>query len=120
MPCGYARALFRPHKVSFQGCALFKRASVAWFTAAAFLACSQILVSLLLPNGYTLHVFSDALQTLLLLACYLTTLPNQVGGRGSSPPFSTLFSLAFALLLLNQVSLSFFDAVLLAPPASVF
>jgi hypothetical protein len=120
MSCGYARALFRPQKVSSQGCVLFKRASVVWFTAAALLACSQIFVSLLLPNGYTLHVFSDALQTLLLLACYLTTLPNQVGGRGSSPAFWTLLSLGFALWLLNQVLWTFYETVLHAPPASGF
>ena len=91
-----------------------------WFTAAALLACAQIFVSLLLPNGYTLHVFSDALQTLLLLACYLTTLPNQVGGRGSSPAFWTLLSLGFALWLLNQVLWTFYEAVLHSPPASGF
>ena len=112
--------LFLPHNVSSKGCVLFKRASVVWFTAAAFLACSQIFVSLLLPDGYSLHVFSDALQTLLLLACYLTTLPNQVGGRGSSPAFWTLLSLGFALWLLNQVLWTFYEAVLHAPPASGF
>ncbi len=97
-----------------------KRTSVAWFTAAAILACAQIFFSLLLPNGYTLHVLSDGLQTLLLLACYLTTLPNQVGGRGSSPTFWTLLSFGFALWLLNQVLWTFYEAVLHAPPASGF
>ena len=99
---------------------MFKRASVAWFTAAGILVCAQIFVSLLLPNGYLLHVFSDSLQTLLLLACYLTTLPNQVGGRGSSSAFWTLLSLGFALWLLNQVLWTFYEAVLQAPPASGF
>ena len=101
-------------------CRLFKRTSVAWFVAAGILACSQIFFSLLLPNGYTLHVFSDGLQTLLLLACYLTTLPNQVGGRGSSSTFWTLLSLGFALWLLNQVLWTFYEAVLQAPPPSGF
>ena len=87
---------------------------------AAILACAQIFVSLLLPNDYPLHVFSDGLQTALLLACYLTTLPNQVGGRGSSPAFWTLLSLGFALWLLNQVLWTFYEAVLHAPPASGF
>ncbi|HKW24170.1 MAG TPA: hypothetical protein VJN48_00220 [Terriglobales bacterium] len=99
---------------------MFKRASVVWVAAAVVLACAQIFASLLLPNGYTLHVFSDALQTLLLLACYLTTLPNQVGGRGSSPAFWTLLSLGFALWLLNLVLWTFYEAVLHAPPASGF
>jgi hypothetical protein len=99
---------------------LFKRASVAWFTVAAILACAQILVSLLLPNDYPLHVFSDGLQTALLLACYLTTLPNQVGGRGSSPAFWTLLSFGFAFWLLNQVLWTFYEVVLRAPPASGF
>jgi hypothetical protein len=97
---------------------LFKNGSVAWFTAAGLLACAHIFVSLLLPDGYTLHIFSDAVQTLLLLACYLTTLPNQVGGRGSSSAFWTLLSFGFALWLLNQVLWTFYEAVLqTAPPA---
>jgi hypothetical protein len=99
---------------------LFKRASVAWFTAAGVLACGHIFVSLLLPNGYTLHVFSDALQTLLLLTCYLTTLPNQVGGRGTAPAFWTLLSFGFALWLLNQVLWTFYETVLHTPPPSGF
>jgi len=99
---------------------LFKRASVAWFTAAGLMACGHIFVSLLLPDGYTLHVFSDCLQTFLLLACYLTTLPNQVGGRDSSPAFWTLLSFGFALWLLNQVLWTFYEAVLQAPPPSGF
>ena len=99
---------------------MFKRASVAWFTAAGVLACAHIFVSLLLPDGYTLHIFSDAVQTLLLLACYLTTLPNQVGGRGSSTAFWTLLSFGFALWLLNQVLWTFYETVLQAPPPSGF
>jgi hypothetical protein len=99
---------------------LFKRASVAWFTAAGILVCGQIFFSLMLPDGYTLHAVSDGLQTLLLLACYLTTLPNQVGGRGSSSTFWTLLSLGFALWLLNQVLWTFYETVLHAPPASGF
>lgn len=99
---------------------MFKQRSVAWFTAAGLLACAHIFVSLLLPDGYTLHIFSDALQTLLLLACYLTTLPNQVGGRGSSSAFWTLLSFGFALWLLNQVLWTFYETVLQAPPASGF
>jgi hypothetical protein len=99
---------------------LFQRASVAWFTAAGILVCGQVFFTLLLPNGYTLHVISDGLQTLLLLACYLTTLPNQVGGRGSSSMFWTLLSLGFALWLLNQVLWTFYEGVLQAPPASGF
>ncbi len=99
---------------------LFKQASFVWFTAAGILVCGQIFFALLLPEGYTLHVLSDSLQTLLLLACYLTTLPNQVGGRGSSSAFWTLLSLGFALWLLNQVLWTFYEAVLHAPPASGF
>ncbi|HLK34751.1 MAG TPA: hypothetical protein VKT29_16770 [Terriglobales bacterium] len=93
---------------------------MAWFTAAGVLACTHLVVCFALPNGYALHVFSDALQTLLLLACYLTTLPNQVNGRGSSTTFWTLLSLGFALWLLNQVLWTFYEAVLQAPPASGF
>ncbi len=99
---------------------MFKHASVAWFTAAGILLCGQIFFSLLLPDGYALHLLSDSLQTLLLLACYLTTLPNQVSGRGSSSAFWTLLSLGFALWLLNQVLWTFYEGVLHAPPASGF
>lgn len=99
---------------------MFQRASVAWFIAAGILACAQVFCSLLLPDGYILHVISDGLQTLLLLVCYLTTLPNQVGGRGSSSTFWTLLSLGFALWLLNQVLWTFYETVLQAPPASGF
>lgn len=99
---------------------MLQRASVAWFTAAAILVCGQIFCTLLLPNGYTLHVISDSLQTLLLLVCYLTTLPNQVGGRGSTSTFWTLVSFGFALWLLNQVLWTFYEAVLQTPPSSGF
>ncbi|HEU5334320.1 MAG TPA: hypothetical protein VFU27_00075 [Terriglobales bacterium] len=99
---------------------MFKRLSLAWFTVAGVLLCAQLFVSLLLPDGYTLHVFSDCLQALLLLACYLTTLPNQVGGRGSSSAFWTLLSLGFALWLLDQVLWAFYEVVLQKPPASGF
>ncbi len=99
---------------------MFKRFSLAWFTAAGVLVCAQIFVSLLLPDGYTLRVFSDVLQALLLLACYLTTLPNQVGGRGSSSAFWTLLSLGFALWLLDQVLWTFYEVVLQQPPVSGF
>lgn len=99
---------------------LFKRFSLAWFTAAGVLVCAQVFVSLLLPDGYALHVFSDVLQVLLLLACYLTTLPNQVGGGGSSSAFWTLLSLGFALWLLDQVLWTFYETVLQQPPTSGF
>jgi hypothetical protein len=56
----------------------------------------------------------------LLLACYLTTLPNQVGGRGTSSIFWTLLSFGFALWLLDQVLWTFYEAVLQAPPPSGF
>ena len=77
-------------------------------------------MSILLPDGYPLHVFSDVLQTVLLLACYLTALPNQVGGRGNSSAFWTLLSLGFALWLLDQVLWTFYEVVLQKPPASGF
>ena len=109
-----------PRQIPLKAYKLFKRASVAWFTAAGVLVCVQIFCSLILPNGYTLHAISDSLQTFLLLACYLTTLPNQVGGRGSSSTFWTLLSFGFALWLLNQVLWTFYETVLRAPPASGF
>jgi hypothetical protein len=90
-----------------------------WYCLATAILLAHAALSFAAPNCYAMHVVGDVLQSLLLLCCYLFTLPNQVG-RTRSTAFWTLVSVGFALWLLNQVLWTFFEVVLEKAPTPGF
>jgi len=90
-----------------------------WCGLGAGIVSVHLAISCLAQNSYGLHVFGDVLQTILLLCCYLFTLPNQVG-RNRASTFWVLISVGFALWLLNQTLWMFFEIVLEKSPTPGF
>jgi hypothetical protein len=70
------------------------------------------LTSVIVPQCFGLTVFGDAVQCLLLLACYASTLPNQMRGDAPTRRFWTLMSAGFGLWLLMQALWTFYEVVL--------
>jgi hypothetical protein len=70
------------------------------------------LCSVILPACFGLTLFGEAVQCTLLLACYLSTLPNQMRGDRATRRFWTLMSAGFGLWLLLQALWTFYEVVL--------
>lgn len=86
------------------------RPSTAWFIACGALLAVHAAVSLFLPNGGLLRVFGNVVQSLLLFACYLFTVLNQVRA-GRTSRYWTLLSVGFALWLLQQFLWSYYEVI---------
>jgi hypothetical protein len=86
--------------------------SAWWLILVGSLLSVQLLAALLLPKSAALSTISDLIQCALLFACYFSTLPNQIQGRGRENAFWTLMSISFSLWLLMQVLWSLYEVVL--------
>jgi len=83
-----------------------------WLVAGVALLAVDFLAAALLPKSNTLSAISDLTQSALMFGCYLSTLPNQVTGRGRENAFWSLLSVGFSLWLLMQVLWTLYEVVL--------
>jgi hypothetical protein len=91
-----------------------------WLIAGLALLAVDFLASALLPRSNTLSAVSDFTQCALMFGCYLSTLPNQVAGRGRENSFWTLLAVGFSLWLLMQVLWTLYEVVLHQEVPSLF
>ncbi len=83
-----------------------------WLMLGGALLAVDFLATVLLPKGNTLATISDLTQCALLFGCYLSTLPNQVTGRGRENAFWSLLAVGFSLWLLMQVLWTLYEVAL--------
>jgi hypothetical protein len=89
-----------------------RRATRVWLLAVTLVLCAYAGISLSLGNSFALTTFGDVTQFVLLLGCFVSTLPNQVSNRGRASAFWTLMSVGFALWLVMQAQWTLYEVIL--------
>ena len=95
-----------------KGTFLLSESSKLWILAAGCLVFAQVCASLLILPGFTLTVFSDVTQCILLLSGTAALLENVAHNRGRTRLFWALMTLGVAFWLSYQLLWSYIEVVL--------